>query len=275
MNRRMILALLCAFALAYTALPGLSESPAVDDLAGVLNPRLVDGVNSYARQMEDLLEVPFRVITRDFLGGKNIKAYAGEVLQAQGDPRLMLLVMVIGEESYEVALGESARNLLSPEKAEGLLTAVFRKPYLEERDYDRAVAAFLLEAGDYLQSRTGTYLMEDSALEAFAGRATAILPAPPTMVPNEAEPLEDITGWPDSVLEDAQRSRDSAVQYEEDVLDAEQGGFKGLSLFQIALIGFVLYKIFGKKRDGRKNGCGPLGWILGTWGVNRIFRSRR
>lgn len=275
MNRRIIALLLCALAFALVLLPGLAEGPAVDDLAEVLHPRLVESVNAYALQMEGSMDVSFRVITRDFLGGKNIRAYADEILAAQDDPRLLLLVMVIGEEGYEVVIGETARNLISPEKAESLLNAHFRGPYLVDRDYSRAVAAFLLETGSYLQSRTGAYLAEDRELQAFAGRTAAAVPPTPAAQPAEEEPDGEVTSWLDSVLEDAQRSRDNAVQYEEDVQDAARGGFKGLTLFQIALIGFVLYKIFGKKRDGRKNGCGPLGWILGTWGVNRIFRSRK
>lgn len=277
MSKRRLAALLCAAALLFMAAPGLAAGEAVDDLAEVISPRLAEGINWYSAQMEEFLSVPVRVITRHFLGGKNIRAFADETLATLGDERLLLLVMAIGEERYEVAIGSGTRELLSPEKAESLLSAYFREPFLTERNYDKAVAAFLLETGAYLQSRAGVSLPESADLEAYAGRAAART-LPPEATPGEPADNEvpgDHTSWLDGILEDAQRSRDSAEQYAEDVQDAQRGGSRGLSLFQIALIGFVLYKIFGKKRDGRKSGCGPLGWIFGTWGVSRIFRFRK
>lgn len=239
----------------------------VEDLAEVLHPELVKQISTLNIQLKEELDIQVKVITRHFLGGKNVQAYANQTLESLNDDGLVLLVIVIGEERYAAAIGSKAIELLSSDKAEALLNEYFREPYLKERAYDRALASFLLETGNFLQARTGKRLLPNNLLQEFAGR-TAVSQPPASAAP------DDGTSWLDSIFEDVQRSVENAVQYDNNAREAAEGQGKGISLFQIALIGFILFKIFGKKRNGR-NGCGPLGWIFGTWGLSKFFGWRK
>jgi uncharacterized membrane protein YgcG len=244
-----------------------AQEYAVEDLAEVLNPELVNQISTLNIQLKEELDIEVKVITRHFLGGKNVQAYANQTLESLNDDGLVLLVIVVGEERYAAAIGSKARELLSSEKAEALLNEYFREPYLKERAYSRALASFLLETGNYLQARTGKHLLPNNLLQEFAGRTAVSQPSAPVA-------SDESVSWLDSIFEDVKRSVENAVQYDNDAREAVEGQGKGISLFQIVLIGFILYKIFGKKRNGR-NGCGPLGWIFGTWGLSKFFGWRK
>jgi len=267
--RAVLLALLMLLA---AWLPALGETPAVDDQAEVLPLDMAEEITSYSARMAQELGVPFRLITKHFLGGKNVQQYADQALEIGADSRAVVLVMVIGEETYALAIGEQTRPLLSPERAESMLGNTFHEPFVVERDYGRAVAAFLLDLSATLQSRAGKRVADEGKLPSYAGRAISAAPAAtasPTAYPTGG------TSWLDSILEDKTQSEHEAREYETDVREAQEGSGRNLSLFQIALIGFILFKIFGRKKNGGKNGCGPLGWIFGTWGLSKFFGWRK
>lgn len=247
------------------------SSDGVDDLAQVLHPELVKELVEFSSYMQQVYQAPVHVITKDFLGGKDAQAFARDSLIAlnnQGKPRAIVLALIIGEEKYAVALSDSIKDTLSEDRVESMLTRVFRTPYLKDRDYNRAVATFLLETADTLRTRTGLSLPNNNLLRGFAGLS-------PISLPDATAKPKEGSSWLDSIFEDSRRSEQTASRYEEDAQVAKDNKGDGLSLFQIALIGFILYKIFGKKRNGKKSGCGPLGWIFGTWGLSRFFGWRK
>ena len=254
-------------------LPVLALDNPVDDLAGVFSTEFVSDLSRYAQLMQEKLGIPFSVITRHFLGGKNIQTYANQTLESLPESgKAILLVLIIGEESYAVAIGEETRPFLSLEKAEAILNDHFRVPYLNDRAYEKAAAAFALKAGSYLEGRKDVRMNAASLLSRYAqGAAGEIIL--PTIQPNNSE---DFFG---SIFENVITSREDARRYDKDARDAGDDSEKGLSLFQIALIGFVLYKILGrgnrKNNKNRRNGCGPLGWIFGAWGISKFFGWRR
>ena len=49
---------------------------------------------------------------------------------------------------------------------------------------------------------------------------------------------------------------------------------QGLGLGSIIIIGLVLSSIFGKKNRNRRR-IGPFGWILGVFGLSKLFGWRR
>lgn len=268
MSRRVQAAWLLLSLLLCLALTGMANIPYVDDQAEVLPLQLTEDITAYSARMAQGPGVPFYLVTKHFLGGRNVQQYAQQALEALGDGRAVLLVVVIGEENYALAIGEQSRQLLSDERAESMLDRAFRQPFLVERDYSKAIAAFLLDLSAYLQSRTEEGIREEGSLPVWAGRAQRATPqetAHPTSGPS----------WLDGILEDRGRREVEAQEYAQDVQEAQEGSDRGLSLFQIALIGFILFKIFGRDKTGRGKGCGPLGWIFGTWGVSKIFRWRR
>ena len=260
--------LLCALLL-LSALPAAAMEGAVEDLAYVLSPDLVSAVDALDSRIHDLLGLRLHVITRDFLGGTDAQVYVDELQRMKLGESSIAFLMVIGEERYALALGDAARQQLTESRAEHLLTSHFREPYLRERDYDRALAAFLVKMADHIEEQSGTTpnLLTDQKLLSIAGmsgqevsRATAV-------------PASE-SSWLDSIFGNSFDLEEQARRYEDDVREAARPERGRLSLFQIALIGFILYKIFGKKRKGR-SGCGPLSWIFGAWGLSKFFGWRK
>ena len=261
------------FCVLLTAFPALSIDNPVDDLAGVFSSEFVSDLSRYAQLMQEELGIPFSVVTRHFLGGKNIQSYANQTLESLPESQeAILLVLVIGEESYAVAIGEESRQLFSPEKAEALLNDHFRASYLNDRAYEKAVASFVMQAGNYLGGRLGVRINAAVPLTRYTKNVADELVLP-TIQPDNSE------NFFGSIFENASKSREDARRYDEDARHAENESEKDLSLFQIALIGFVLYKIFGrgnrKKNKNQRKGCGPLGWIFGAWGISKFFGWRK
>ena len=268
MNKRAI-ALLCALMLSLLLFSQASAQTAVvNDAAAVLNTGLTEDISELASLLKEELGVALRVETRHFLGGKGVQAYTDQLLAGMPEPeKVILMVMVIGEEKYAIALGEEAKKLIGEEQAENLLLTWFRAPFVEDRAYDRALSAFLLALSDRLQAEAGVRLPPNALLRGYTGQGT---PAPAKTVSPPGP-----TSWLDGIFPDIGSSIKNADRYQKDAenaLDEDRNG--GLSLIQIAIIGFVLYKIFGNKRPGG-GGCGPLRWIFGTWGVSKIFGWRR
>lgn len=264
--KRFICVILCV--LIVSALPSALSASAVDDQALVLIPALTAEIDAFNLQLRLAADFEISIITRDFLGGKNVSTYTNQALKSLDSSGNLLLVMVIGEDAYEVALGSNAQKHISHEKVERLLSDTFRVPFLR-RDYNEAVASFLVRFGEILQAQTGFSLPQASRLPEFAKQESVRLPK------ETAKPQVDIDIGLGSVFENFGHNEENAKQYSKDASDAQENKDNGLSLFQIALIGFILYKIFGKKQNGRRKGCGPLGWIFGTWGLSRFFGWRR
>lgn len=262
---------LCIFLLALLMsvllLPACGQAPGVNDQAGVLSPGLTTETNQLFNLISKHLDINLSVQTRHFLGGQDVQAYTDKLLSQADDDSLVVLAMIIGEERYALSLGDKARQFISRDTADNLLSRHFRDAYLTDRAYDKALAVFLLALSEQLQIAKGTNLPANELLYAYTGEQRQQAP--------QASPVpQKESSWLDSIFADADKASESARQYGEDAQQAQKGKREGLSLFQIAIIGFVLFKIFGKKQPGNK-GCGPLGWIFGTWGISKIFGWRR
>lgn len=257
MKTRLLALLLAAFLLAGIFSAQAASALVVSDAANVLDPSLIEGIVDLNRQTEDKLDLSLKVITKHFLGGAQAASFARESLESYPDPdQIILLVMVIGEERYAVSLGREAQALISQDTVDNLLASAFRAPFLD-RDYSGALAAFMAQLAGQLQRASGQTLRTKSLYSSAA--------LSPAVTPN---PIEGFFRQPAQSLDNAQR-------YQAETEEAQRGD-KGLSLWQIALIGFILFRLFGRdRRTGRKRGCGPLGWIFGTWGVSKFFGWRK
>lgn len=267
MKKRLLPFLFALILSCFSCSSAWAQTTAVDDQAAVIDVSLAGEIAALSKLTEDSLGIGLRVLIKHFLGGADIRTYAEKTLsEMSGNENLVLLVIVIGEESYYAALGSHAREMLGQEKVENLLTTHFRQPYIRDRAYDRALASFLLALSEHIQGAAGIKLPANRLLLDYSGRTAS----EPSVTSAPSSPVS----WLEGILSDAENSVRNADRYVQESRQAEEGQGKGMSWFQIALIGFILYKIFGKKRDG-KQGCGPFSWILGTWGVSKIFGWRK
>ncbi len=252
------LSLLVAALLLAGAVAALAEDQlVVHDTAGVLDSAITQRVIELNEETKSSLGIQLRVITKHFLGGSQAAAYANEARMAYEDADdIILLVMVIGEERYAISIGPEAALLISQESASNILASAFRQPFLN-RDYQGALDAFLSQLAGQMQISSG---------KAFdrVDPASSVIKLPTIT----KDPL-------DGFFRERELDIDKARRYEEDIRDAKDGRNR-LSMWQIILIGFILYKIFGRNRHtGKKRGCGPLGWIFGTWGLSKFFGFRK
>ena len=133
---------------------------AVNDDAAVLSDVTAQSVS----ELNDRSPVRFTVMTRHFLGGADAQQYAKELFESNGlQADDVLLLLVIGEERYAVVMGQEAQNAISTEQLNSLLSAKLRQPFLENRDYDGAVGAFLVAIASQV-ARTEGYPFDAAGL---------------------------------------------------------------------------------------------------------------
>lgn len=257
--------LLLTFVLLGSLTAFAQEVPAVRDSAAVLGATTLKDARALVRLTEEITGITLAVETRHFLGGAEVSAYAQRLLGETGDPNnTLLLLMVIGEESYALAAGSGASKLLNTAARETLLSTQFRSPFLA-RDYDRAVSAYLSRAAAQLADATGKTIDQ----EGLFGQVKALTPVP-TAAPQSTGPYKRVNFDLNSILGE-QLTPTSVPRTQSQNEDKD----KGLSLGSIVLIGIVLSMFFGRKNRGGGCGCGPLGWIAGVFGASKLFGWRR
>ena len=265
MRMNVCLLVACILLTSFSALA--QEMPTVRDSAAVLGADTLKDARTLGQLVKQGMGITLAVDTRHFLGGAEVSDYARDLLSEAADPaNTLLLLMVIGEESYALAAGSEAGKLLNPAARETLLSTQFRSPFLA-RDYDRAVSDFLSHAAGQLAAATGKNLDQ----EGLFGQVKAPTPAP-TAAPQSTGPYKRVSIFDlNSIL--GEQLKPTSVPQKQAQNDDED---KGLSIGSIVLIGMVLSMIFGKKnRAGRGCGCGPLGWIAGVFGASKLFGWRR
>lgn len=141
-------ALCCALIMGCFLLPARAETgyPAcqgvVSDWAGVIGGQTAQDLEALSDRLCDQIGGRLYIAARHFLGGADAKAYAAGVFSAwELGEEDGLLLLVIGEESYALHLGERARALLPADGQLTLLAGQLRTPFLA-RDYDGALTAF-------------------------------------------------------------------------------------------------------------------------------------
>ncbi len=256
--------LIVCLALCLGALPvKASQTAYIRDGAAVLAPATQRDAGALSDLVADEIDIRIVVDIRHFLGGAEAQAYAKRLLDELPEPESsMLLLVVVGEESYALAAGQQVSALLGKETRDTLLSKAFRGPFLERR-YDQAVGDFLLSLAQELGKARGSSL-DLTGLFGYVPVSSAAT----TQRTDGINLLDVLLGEPV-----AQNEAEAAARREK----AERQD-KGLGLGSIILIGLVLSSVFGgkKRRESRRGcGCGPLGWILGVFGASRLFGWRR
>jgi len=112
----------------------------VTDLAEVLGEDTAQDLMQLSERMNRASLGSFYVVTRHFLGGTDASADARALFEAWSlNSDDVLLLMVIGEESYALEAGAAAQTALPRDTQTSLLATHFRGDFLN-RGYDEAVA---------------------------------------------------------------------------------------------------------------------------------------
>ena len=130
----------------------------VADLAGVLGEQTIRDMETLSGRLEEKTGGHLFVLTRHFLGGQEVSHYAQRVFEVWGlNENDALLLMVIGEESYDLALGSLAKATLHSESKTSLLAGHFRSAF-QSRQYDEALADLAVNLGQTLAKAQGETL---------------------------------------------------------------------------------------------------------------------
>lgn len=207
----------------------------VADMAGVLSEDAVKDLKELNETLENAVDGHVYVLTRHFLGGVSAQTYADQVFKVwELKENDVLLLMVVGEESYAVAAGSQAKNSLTKESLNMLLANHFRAAFLN-REYSRAAGETALALAQALAKAQGTGLNVNQT--PTAEETPAATPQPQT--------------W-EEIWEGMFARNDYQEKYQDWTKDWEQEEHKANwgSIIIWALVIYFLF--FRKKRRGRR-----------------------
>lgn len=266
-----ILALLAVLTLAFClasaqAVTYPEKRGAVNDDAAVLSDATAQDIDT----LNSRGDVRFTVVTRHFLGGMDAQAYCDGLFDAWklgGDD--ILLLLVIGEERYAATVGGSiAGKYISTEQLNSIFSAKLRQPFIQKRDYDGAVGAFLLEAAARVAQAQGKTL---NTAGLFGTEQTGTASGAATTDNSSWSSFTSWTGdlW-SSFFSNDELNDASSQNYSENYDYDNDSGF---SVKRLVLIAVVLYIILrGRKKQG-KSGLGILGWGTVGLGAREVMKG--
>ena len=230
---------LCCAAQAAARYPA-GQGP-VTDLANVLGEDTIRDLRELATRMQEEVDGSLYIVTRHFLGGADALSYANGLFEAWGlGGQDALLLLVIGEENWALALGEGIRVLLPDETRIALLAQL--RPAFEARDYDAAAAAFSLAYTRQLEKIFDTRIDSAGLLGQQALQST---PAPHSFSQLWMNVFGD--GWEDE---------SPAVPYERE---------EGVSWRTLIIWALVIYFLFFRKKKRIKVRFGSDPWNRRRW----------
>ncbi len=128
----------------------------VTDLAEVLGEDTAQDLMQLSERMNRASLGSFYVVTRHFLGGTDASAYARALFEAWSlNSDDVLLLMVIGEESYALEAGAAAQTALPRDTQTSLLATHFRGDFLQ-RKYNEAAADLGMQVASVLARASGS-----------------------------------------------------------------------------------------------------------------------
>lgn len=132
--------LLCTGALAEPRYP--DQANVATDSAAVLSIKLLDDLRTLDKRLSKADAPQLYIATVDFLDTSDVQTYANALhTRWELADDAVLLLLCVGEESYAIASGSSARRLLPDAVLNKLLAGQLHEPFHGQR-YDAAIAAF-------------------------------------------------------------------------------------------------------------------------------------
>lgn len=253
-------------ALSEPLLAELVPAQVTRDTAAVLTETTQRDMAELDSRMRKATGVGIALVTRHFLGGAEVGAFARQLLEEAQEPENTLLVLlVIGEEKYAHAAGAGFRALLDEETINSLQARYLRDRF-RSRDYDGAAGSFFSAVADNAGRSSGKPI----PVEGLFGMVRATpLPTPTSQLQAGQTPNR---GW----LGEFFTSRGKEQETTETHGKAASKGENGSGTRSFVLLGIFLFFLFRRKRKrGKQRGIGLLGWIFGSYAVSRFFSRRK
>ena len=225
-----------AFAINYSEKP--EQGGYVLDETGVIGDQTLSDIVTLNKRMEDAFGGHVYVQARHFLGGISVTEYASGLFDKWSlGATDVLLVMIIGEESYTLKCGADYSSAFKGETGDALIGTYFRNPYLN-RQYDEALNTFLPQLASQMAKQKKATVNTNGIF----GKTT---PAATTAPGNS---VFDLSGFITSGNVNWLDYSDSSTNVSTTDKTEKSTGF---SLKKIIIIVVILYFLFGRK--SRKN----------------------
>lgn len=231
-----VFSLLLMLVLLFPMIPSLAESayPAcqgtVTDLADVLPDDAEKDFEKLSERYGNAAGGQFYVVTRHFLGGRDVNTYAQELFDVWNlSGSDALLVMVIGEESYALALGDDAARILPRETVDTCFGSFFHQPFMQ-RQYAKAAGDMASETLKRIAAGKGAKL-NTQGLFGSQGRQS--------FDPDAIE--QELSSMFAAMFEDLPEAEENRNILKEDKST-------GISLWKVLLILIILRTVFKKRR---------------------------
>ncbi len=259
MKKTLICFLLClvlplsALAARMPALRG----PVTDD-ANVLSAQMSSDIQQFARKLEDETDIELHVAVVHFLDGLDAQTYANELFAKwKLDDDALLVLVAAGEDLCATVMGEDAAQKLGRSNAESLLyTSSAFSTLIRAQRYDEAFAAYCPALNALVEKQLGESIRLNGLFGVQAEHAPARF-------------ASELWGEVQTALQD---SGERIQQRWEDEEKQENGLTAGGWIVLIILVVIVLRKKpIPTARRGCGCGCSPLVWLLGLFGLGRLF----
>lgn len=234
-----ICALLTLLCLLFSTIPAcaLESAPecmgTVTDLALVIGDAAQKDLDTLRRRYQDATGGKLYLVTRHFIGGRDVQEYADTLFDLWSlEENDVLLLMVIGEESYGMSLGKKAAAALPGEARATLFAAHFHDAFMR-REYDKAAGDMCMAALSRIASH------QDEKLNTSGLFGSAVSQSPLHVYEQE------LTGLFSSFFEEEEPEREQPSVLREDKST-------GISIWKILLIFFILRAVLRKRKRKKR-----------------------
>ena len=272
--KKLLCLLLCLMlpftALAAARMPELRGN--INDAADVLSVQTLTDLSEFSKRVSEKAAFDLYVVTVHFLDGMEAQTYAEQLfLKWDLTGEDMLLVCAAGEDSFALAMGAEAEELLGKSNADNLLyTSSEFSQLIRTQQYDAAMAAYAEGMNALLEKQLNSAV----SMKGLFGQESLTIGEP---VDVDAY-LEKYGGalWHDVMDAINEAGVDYQTHYYEE--EREENGLTAGGWIVLIILIMILFR--QNKRDrarrrARRSGCGcsPIGWIIGLLGLGFLFNK--
>ena len=286
MTKRFV-AVLSAFVLAIALLPLGSAMAAavrypdlrgaVTDDANALSKEVAADIASFQSSAQAKTGVKVYVAVVHFLDGVDAQTYANTLFSRWGlSDNDFLLLGAAGEDAFASAAGTAVKTKLTDSNTQGLLfTSGFSEAF-KAQEYDAAFSRYFVAFADMLNKQYNASL---SLGKLFADYQPQTKTAPRAASrPQVAATISDTWKLINENIDETVREYDEYHKRRA----REKTGISSGSWIVLILLFLLIFRrrkyrgrAYQRRKYASKNGCSPIGWIFGIFGLGMLFGKKR
>ena len=287
--KKRFLAVLSAFVLVIALLPLGSAMAAavrypdlrgaVTDDANALSKEAAADIASFQSSAQASTGVKVYVAVVHFLDGLDAQTYANTLFSRWGlSDNDFLLLGAAGEDAFASAAGAAVKTKLTDSNTQGLLfTSGFSEAF-KAQQYDMAFGRYFVAFTDMLNKQYAASLSLGKLFADYQPETKSAPKAAASRLPVAAT-ISDTWKLINQNIDETVREYDEYhKRREREKTGMSSGGWIVLILLFLLIFRRRKYtgRTYQRRRYAcRKNGCSPIGWIFGAFGLGMMFGKKR